>query len=110
MSLTDDAIQEVNRLFLENQELRAQRDEWRRQNGILRGELEQACAELASIGPTETEWGVQNNISGRVFTTRSKAVAQDLAAAYGRTFPTQPHRAVTRRIGPWREIQEADRG
>jgi chromosome segregation ATPase len=39
VSLTDDALEQMEKLFRENQELRAERDEWHRQNGLLRGEL-----------------------------------------------------------------------
>lgn len=59
MSLTDDAMGQVERLFRENQQLRVERDEWHRQNGLLRGELEQVRAKSAGLRARlgETEWG-----------------------------------------------------
>lgn len=69
-------------------------------------ELAEARARLEAIGETREEWGVENVAADRVTSVRSRAGAQELATSYARVFPKQPHRAVTRLVGEWHDIEQ----
>ncbi len=87
MSLTDDALEQVGRLFKENAELRerveqvaAQRDEWYRQNGLLRGERDAATAR-AEQAEARTEAARQREETWRDSAMQSAARAAKAEAA-----------------------------
>lgn len=119
MSLTDDVLEQVGRLFKENAELRerveqlaSQRDEWHRQNGLLRGErdaatarAEQAEAALAEmrerLGTSRDEWA--NHYRSDAGVDYYNGPLESVEEARQAFAQFTGWRLVTRVVGEWRD-------